>query len=96
MQRTADLDETEGGDDVFAALSSYVTGQLTHAVPAEYGFDHPLVTARVTTAEGEKTLRYAMGTEGYYLQVAGDDSLYAVDGATVQTLLDAAAPQKTE
>lgn len=96
VQRTADSDEAEGGDDVFAALSSYVTGQITHADPAEYGFDHPLVTARVTTAEGEKTLRYAMGTEGYYLQVAGDDSLYAVDGSSVQILLDAAAPQKTE
>ena len=94
VRRTADSDEAEGGDDVFAALSSYVTGQITHADPAEYGFDHPLVTARVTTAEGEKTLRYAMGTEGYYLQVAGDDSLYAVDGSTVQTLLDAAS-QKT-
>ena len=53
------------------------------------------MTARVTTAEGEKTLRYAMGTEGYYLQVAGDDSLYAVDGSSVQTLLDAAL-QKTK
>ena len=36
-----------------------------------------------------------MGTEGYYLQVAGDDSLYTVDGSTVQILLDAAL-QKNE
>lgn len=96
VRRTADSDAAEGGDDVFAALCSYVTGQITHADPAEYGFDRPLVTARVTTAEGEKTLRYAMGTEGYYLQVEGDDSLYTVDISTVQTLLDAAAPQKNE
>ena len=34
VRRTADSDEAEGGDDVFAALSSYVTGQITHADPA--------------------------------------------------------------
>lgn len=89
-------DSTLSGGDVFAALSSYVTGQLTDADPAEYGFDRPLVTAQLTTAEGDKTLTYAMGTDGYYLQVEGDDSLYTVDGSTVQTLLDAVSAQKTE
>ena len=89
-------DTVSSGGDVFAALSSYVTGQITDADPAEYGFDAPLLTAQLTTADGEKTLTYAMGTDGYYLMVEGDDSLYTVDGATVQTLLDAASGQKTE
>lgn len=51
------------------------------------GFDTPLVTVQVTTAEKTVTLRYASGMDGYYLMVEGDGSLYTVDQSTVQALL---------
>lgn len=86
---TADLD-TDKTDAILTALSSYVSGQITPADgadPAAAGFDTPLVTVQVTTAEKTVTLRYASGMDGYYLMVEGDDSLYTVDQSTVQALL---------
>lgn len=86
---TADLD-TDKTDAILTALSSYVSGQITPADgadPATAGFDTPLVTVRVTTAEKTVTLRYASGMDGYYLMVEGDGSLYTVDQSTVQALL---------
>ena len=48
-----------------------------------------LAAATVRTADGEQTLTYYEGTDGYYLTVSGDASLYTVDAATVQTLCTA-------
>lgn len=95
---SADLD-TDKTDALLTALSSYVSGQITPADgvdPAAVGFDAPLVTVQVTTAEKNVTLRYAEGTDGYYLMVEGDDSLYKVDQSTVQALLLTEDALKTE
>ena len=78
--------DTDKTDALLAALASYVTGQNTAADLSAYGFDAPLVTAEVTTADGTVTLTYAIGTDGYYMMVSGDSSVYTVDGQTVQAL----------
>ena len=78
---------------MLSALSSYVSGQITPADgadPAACGFDAPLAVVQVTTADGTKTLTYASGTDGYYLMVEGDDSIYAVDGSIVQAVTQTA------
>mgnify|MGYP002582777110 FL=1 len=56
-----DADKT---DALLAALASYVTGQDTAADSYACGFDDPLVTAEVTTADGTAVLTYAIGTDG--------------------------------
>ena len=70
-------------------FSAVVTCTVTSGVlnPAAAGFNTPLVTVQVTTAEKTVTLRYASGMDGYYLMVEGDGSLYTVDQSTVQALL---------
>ena len=78
--------DTDKTDALLAALASYVTGQNTAADLSSCGFDAPLVTAEVTTADGTVTLIYAIGTDGYYMMVSGDSSVYTVDGQTVQAL----------
>ncbi len=78
--------DTGKTDALLAALASYVTGQDTAADLSACGFDAPLVTAEVTTADGTVTLIYAIGTDGYYMMVSGDSSVYTVDGQTVQAL----------
>ena len=78
--------DTSKTDALLAALASYAAGQDTSADPAACGMDDPLVTADVTTAEGTVTLTYGIGTDGYYMMVSGDSSVYAVDGQTVQAL----------
>ena len=78
--------DTDKTDALLAALTSYVTGQDTAADLSACGFDAPLVTAEVTTADGTVTLTYAIGTDGYYMMVSGDSSVYTVDGQTVQAL----------
>ena len=78
--------DTDKTDALLAALASYVTGQETAADLSACGFDAPLVTAEVTTAEGNVTLTYAIGTDGYYMMVSGGSSVYTVDGQTVQAL----------
>lgn len=78
---------------MLSALSSYVSGQITPAAgadPAACGFDAPLAVVQVTTADGTKTLTYASGTDGDYLMVEGDDSIYAVDGSIVQAVTQTA------
>ena len=78
---------------MLSALSSYVSGQITPAAgadPAACGFDAPLAVVQVTTADGTKTLTYARGTDGDYLMVEGDDSIYAVDGSIVQAVTQTA------
>ena len=82
---SATLDETKL-DALLNALSGYATAQITDADPSVYGFDTPLVTADVTTADGTVTLTYATGTDGYYLMVNGDPSIYTVDSSTVEAL----------
>lgn len=52
------------------------------------GFDAPVFTAAVTSEDGSTVqLTYACGTDGWYLQVEGDTSVYTVDTSTVQALL---------
>lgn len=81
----AELDETQVSS-LLSALSSYVTAQDTHGDASGM---KQLAAATVRTADGERTLTYYEGTDGYYLTVSGDTSLYTVDAATVQTLCTA-------
>ena len=78
----AELDETQVSS-LLSALSSYVTAQDTHGDASGM---KQLAAATVRTADGERTLTYYEGTDGYYLTVSGDASLYTVDASTVQTL----------
>ena len=61
-----------------------------------YGFEAPLVTAEVTTADGTINLTYAMDTDGCYLMVEGDSSVYTVDASVVSALLYPADQLKAE
>lgn len=81
----AELDETQVSS-LLSALSSYVTVQDTHGDASGM---KQLAAATVRTADGERTLTYYEGTDGYYLTVSGDASLYTVDAATVQTVCTA-------
>lgn len=78
----AELDETQVSS-LLSALSSYVTAQDPHGDASGM---KQLAAATVRAADGERTLTYYEGTDGYYLTVSGDASLYTVDAATVQTL----------
>lgn len=91
----AALDETNV-NDLLSALCAYVSGQITDGTPADYGFDAPLVTAHVTTADGTVTVRYAAGTDGYYLMVEGDTSVYTVDGTSIAALTHTAEQLKAD
>lgn len=82
------LDE-EKIDALLSALSGYVTGQITRADPSGYGFDQPLVTVHASDGEKDYTLTYASGTDGYYLMVEGDDSIYTVDGTVPAAFIPA-------
>ena len=81
----AELDETQVSS-LLSALSSYVTAQDPHGDASGM---KQLAAATVRAADGERTLTYYEGTDGYYLTVSGDTSLYTVDAATVQTLCTA-------
>ena len=81
----AELDETQVSS-LLSALSSYVTAQDPHGDASGM---KQLAAATVRAADGERTLTYYEGTDGYYLTVSGDASLYTVDAATVQTLCTA-------
>lgn len=81
----AELDETQVSS-LPSALSSYVTAQDPHGDASGM---KQLAAATVRTADGERTLTYYEGTDGYYLTVSGDASLYTVDAVTVQTLCTA-------
>lgn len=81
----AELDETQVSS-LLSALSSYVTAQDPHGDASGM---KQLVAATVRTADGKQTLTYYEGTDGYYLTVSGDTSLYTVDAATVQTVCTA-------
>ena len=81
----AELDETQVSS-LLSALSSYVTAQDPHGDASGM---KQLAAATVRTADGEQTLTYYEGTDGYYLTVSGNASLYTVDAATVQTLCTA-------
>jgi hypothetical protein len=80
-----ELDETQVSS-LLSALSSYVTAQDPHGDASGM---KQLAAATVRTADGERTLTYYEGTDGYYLTVSGDASLYTVDAATVQTVCTA-------
>lgn len=92
--RLTDALDADKTDALLAALASYVTGQDTAADSYACGFDDPLVTAEVTTADGTAVLTYAIGTDGYYMRVSGDDSVYTVDGQTVAALCQTAEQLK--
>ena len=81
----AELDETQVSS-LLSALSSYVTAQDPHGDASGM---KQLAAATVRAADGEQTLTYYEGTDGYYLTVSGDASLYMVDAATVQTVCTA-------
>ena len=81
----AELDETQVSS-LLSALSSYVTAQDPHGDASGM---KQLAAATVRAADGERTLTYYEGTDGYYLTVSGDASLYTVDAATVQTVCTA-------
>lgn len=81
----AELDETQVSS-LLSALSSYVTAQDPHGDASGM---KQLAAATVRTADGEQTLTYYEGTDGYYLTVSEDTSLYTVDAATVQTVCTA-------
>ena len=81
----AELDETQVSS-LLSALSSYVTAQDPHGDASGM---KQMAAATVRTADGERTLTYYEGTDGYYLTVSGDTSLYTVDAATVQTVYTA-------
>ena len=73
---------------LLSALCTYVTAQATDADLSACGFDAPVFTAVVTSEDGSTVqLAYACGTDGWYLQVEGDTSVYTVDTSTVQALL---------
>ena len=91
----ADLD-TEKVQSLLSALCTYVSGQITDADPADYGFAAPALAVQVTTADRTVQLAYACAADGWYLQVEGDDSVYPVDLSTVQALLLTADDLKTE
>ena len=82
----ADLDDSKI-NSILSAISGYATAQITNADASQYGFDNPLVTVTVKTADGSKKLEYSIGTDGYYLSVDGDSSVYQVSDSTVQALL---------
>ena len=81
----AELDETQVSS-LLSALSSYVTAQDPHGDASGM---KQLAAATVRAADGEQTLTYYEGTDGYYLTVSGDASFYTVDAVTVQTLCTA-------
>ena len=73
---------------LLSALCTYATAQATDADPAACGFDAPVFTAAVTSEDGSIVqLAYACGTDGWYLQVGDEPSVYTVDTSTVQALL---------
>ena len=81
----AELDETRISS-LLSALSSYVTAQDPHGDASGM---KQLAAATVRAADGGRTLTYYEGTDGYYLTVSGDASLYTVDAVTVQTVCTA-------
>lgn len=73
---------------LLSALCTYATAQTTDADLSACGFDASVFTAVVTSEDGSTVqLAYACGTDGWYLQVEGDTSVYTVDTSTVQALL---------
>lgn len=91
----ADLDSSKV-QSILSALAGYVTAQATNADSSAYGFDAPLATVQAETADGTVTLRYASNTDGCWMMVEGDSSVYSVDLSTVQTLLTTADDLKAE
>ena len=73
---------------LLSALCTYATAQTTDADLSACGFDAPVFAATVTSEDGSAVqLAYACGTDGWYLQVGDDTSVYTVDTSTVQALL---------
>lgn len=82
---------------LLSALCTYATAQITDADLSASGFDAPVFTAAVTSEDGSTVqLAYACGTDGWYLQVEGEPSVYTVDTSTVQALLLTESDLKTQ
>ena len=82
---------------LLSALCTYATAQTTDADLSACGFDAPVFTAVVTSENGSTVqLAYACGTDGWYLQVEGEPSVYTVDTSTVQALLLTESDLKTQ
>lgn len=94
-QPEAALDETKM-QGILSALSSYVSGQITDADLVAYGFDQPLVSVQIKGAEKTVDVQYALASDGAYLMVEGDSSVYQVDLDTVNALAYTAEQLKTE
>ena len=69
-QQTLEPDRVQG---LLSAVTSYAAGQYTGAEPAEYGLDTPDVQLKVCTPERDLVFCYALGADGCYLSLAGDD-----------------------
>ena len=82
---------------LLSALCTYATAQTTDADLSACGFDAPVFTAAVISEDGSTVqLAYACGTDGWYLQVEGEPSVYTVDTSTVQALLLTKSDLKTQ
>lgn len=66
--------------EMLSQLTANVTGQITlPEEPAVYGLDRPELTVVLTDTGGtQRTVRLGSGTDGYYLSVEGDESVYPV------------------
>ena len=82
-QQTLEPDRVQG---LLSAVTSYAAGQYTGAEPAEYGLDTPDVQLKVRTPERDLVFCYALGADGCYLSLAGDDSIYRVDLSVLDTI----------
>ena len=82
-QQTLEPDRVQG---LLSAVTSYAAGQYAGAEPAEYGLDTPDVQLKVRTPERDLVFCYALGTDGCYLSLAGDDSIYRVDLSVLDTI----------
>jgi hypothetical protein len=86
---------TGSGEEVNPAMASAMldalftapTSQNTNpAALSAYGLDAPALTVRVTDSAGsEETISLGIGTDGYYLMRAGDNSVYTASQALFDT-----------
>ena len=82
-QQTLEPDRVQG---LLSAVTSYAAGQYTGAEPAEYGLDTPDVQLKFRTPERDLVFCYALGADGCYLSLAGNDSIYRVDLSVLDTI----------
>ncbi len=75
---------------ILSALGGYVSGQITHVEDfSEYGLDEPMISVAVNTPDGTAILHYAVGSDGYYMAIDGDESVYIVDNSILEAFKSA-------